>query len=52
MKFGKTTLVIGNLIQKVKKDVSALIDIAYYKCDSIDVGDYNDNFPQFDKCTK
>ena len=53
MKFEITTYVVGNLIPKLKKDVSALFDIHYYHCAGIDVGDNDDdNFAKFDNGTK
>ena len=53
MKFDKTTYVIGDLIPKLKKDFSALIDADYYQGDGIDVGDNNKgNFAKFNNGTK
>ena len=53
MKFEKTTYVVGNLIPKLKKNISALIDVDYYQGGGIDVGNHgNVNFAKFDNDTK
>ena len=53
MKFEKTTYVVGNLIPKLKKNISALIDVDYYQGGGIDVGNHdNVNFAKFENDTK
>ena len=53
MKFEITTYVVGNLIPKLKKDVSVLIDVDYYQDGGINIrDDDNDNCAKFENDTK
>ena len=48
IKFKNTTYVVGNLILKLKKNVSVLIDVDYYQDGGINIrDDYNDNCSKF-----